>query len=112
MRLNFFESYSYNACIPDMNKKLTYLLSEGVGIRSSARLLKISKDTVQRKILSIASKIRKPPIKKGRVYELDEMCTYIGSKEKGKYWIAYAIDRKTRKPIDFKVGKRNPLSRI
>jgi len=42
----------------------------------------------------------------GRVYELDEMCTFIQIKKKGRYWIAYAIDKLTGQPVDFKVGKR------
>ncbi len=104
-RSTFLESYSYKACSKDTNKNITLLLKEGVGILSTSRLLGISKNTVMSRILKIASGITKPTIPLKRRYELDEMCSFIQRKA-NKTWIAYAIDKRTRDVVDFKVGKR------
>ncbi|MEM7161702.1 MAG: IS1 family transposase [Bacteroidota bacterium] len=102
----FLKSYSYKAYETSTNSTIKVLLKEGVGIRSSARIIGISKNTVISRILKIASRIKKPFIPFGRAYELDELCTFIQVKKKGRYWLAYAIDKQTRDPVDFKVGKR------
>jgi len=41
----------------------------------------------------------------GKVYEMDELCTYIRNKN-NRIWIAYSIRKDTREVVDFKVGKR------
>jgi len=85
---------------------MTVLLREGCGIRSISRIMGISAVTVIRRILYIASEIKKPPIATGRTYEADELKTYL-CKKSNEQWIAYAIDRESRKIVDFRVGKRN-----
>jgi IS1 family transposase len=82
------------------------LTKESCGIRSIARILNISTTTVARKIKSIAKQITRPfPILQGKEYEVDEMRTYIGNKQR-LYWVVYALRRDTKEVIDFKVGKR------
>ena len=39
-------------------------------------------------------------------YEVDELCTYVGSK-KNKCWITYALDRQTGQVADIRIGRRN-----
>jgi insertion element IS1 protein InsB len=89
----------------DTNVKITNLLKEGVGIRSTSRLLRISATTVTKRILKIAEKIEKPKPEINQIYELDELRTYVGKKANLK-WIAYAIRRDTKEVIDFNVGYR------
>ena len=51
-------------------------------------------------------KINKPIFEEtNQSYEMDELRTYCGSKTK-EVWIIYAINRKTKKIIDFFVGRR------
>jgi IS1 family transposase len=57
--------------------------------------------------MRIAKRIVRPfPILQGKEYEVDEVRTYIGNKQR-LYWIVYALRRDTKDVIDFKVGKRN-----
>lgn len=98
-------SYTYRACIENTNSKLVSLLKEGCGIRSISRLLKISPTTVIERIKEIAIKINPPPIFYGKEYEVDELCTYIGNK-RDRYWIAYALQKDTKKVIGVRIGKR------
>jgi len=97
--------YSYKAYLPHTEKYIVDLLKEGCGVLSISRLLKISPNTVQKKILEYSSKIKRPPISMNKEYELDEMCTYVGRKL-NVHWIAYAIRKDNRQVVDFRIGKR------
>ena len=69
--------YANNACQVTINKRVAAYVKEGCGIRSIARLLGISINTVLRRIREIANTIVKPIIKIGRRYEVDKLKTYI-----------------------------------
>lgn len=97
--------YIYEACKTNTNSKLVKLLKEGCGVRSISRILDISPKTVNRRLLSISNDLRAPLIKRGNSYEIDEMCTYVGSKTKRRY-IAYALDIKSKEVVSFVVGTR------
>ena len=91
----------------EINRQITSMVKEGVGIRSIGRLLSISKNTVLRRIRLIAASINKPThIRLGSIYEIDEMWTFSGSK-KNQQWISYIYDRSTKTVVDFVVGRRN-----
>ena len=87
----FITDYTYKAYLPDTDSKITQLTKEGLGIRSTARVLGISVTTLLKRILQIASKIKQPPIAVGRTYEVDEMRIFIGKKSCLR-WLAYALD--------------------
>ena len=101
-----YHGYSYKAYHPQTNSQITVLLKEGCGIRSISRIMDISAVTVIRRILYMASVIKKPPIAVGKTYEADELKTYL-CKKSNEQWVIYAIDRESRKVVDFRVGKRN-----
>jgi transposase-like protein len=42
----FYAEYTYNACKPDVKKKVIKMCINGNGIRATARVLEISTDTV------------------------------------------------------------------
>jgi IS1 family transposase len=88
-------------------------IKEGLGIRSTARILKISATTLLKRIVSIAGSIIKPIISKGNTYEVDELCTYIRHK-KNYIWLVYALERNSKTVVSFNVGKRTnkTLSRV
>lgn len=81
------------------------LTKEGLGIRSTARVLGISTNTLLRRIIVIANRLPRPSVVKGKIYEVDELNTFLGKKDK-KIWIAYALERESRKVVSFYVGAR------
>ena len=91
----FIVNYTYNACASNTNQQIILFTKEGLGIRSTARVLKISVTTLLKRIISIAKSIEQPPIVKGKTYEVDEMRTFIGKKSL-LCWIVYALDREKR----------------
>lgn len=63
------------------DRQIIQLTKEGCGIRSTARILEFSSTTIIRRILRIASNLkRKTPISFGQTYQVDELFTYIGNK--------------------------------
>lgn len=102
---SYLSLYTHNAYKTGVNCFIKEYLKEGCGIRSIARLLKISANTVLRRITCIAKAIEKPTIFMGKEYEVDELLTYVGSKKK-LYWIVYAIEKETRSVVDFAIGRR------
>ncbi|WP_317039151.1 IS1 family transposase [Flavobacterium sp. Root901] len=88
-----------------MNQNIIQLTKEGLGIRSTARILKISTTTLLKRIVSIAGSISKPIISKGNTYVVDELCTYIQDK-KNYIWLVYALEKNSKTVVSFNVGKR------
>jgi insertion element IS1 protein InsB len=101
-QMSFYEN---NACNLFINRKIVSYIKEGCGIRSIARLLQISTSTVLRRIKDIADCIKRPLTRSGRIFEVDELRTYIGNKNK-ECWVIYALDRENGQVVDLKVGKR------
>jgi IS1 family transposase len=101
----FITEYTYNACKIDINQQIITLTKESVGIRGTARILKIFTTTLLKRIVNIAKSIEKPAIPFGRTYEVDEMRTFVGSKN-SLIWIVYALERNTKQVVDFNVGAR------
>ena len=102
----FQSTYKNNACLEDTDDKITVLLKEGCGIRSIARILKISKQTVLSRMLKIAGRIKNSHrFSAGKRYEVDEMWTYVGNKKEVS-WVTYGIERKSRRVVDFIVGRK------
>ena len=99
------EQYKYNAYKPNLNEQIVLLTKEGLGIRSTARVLQISATTLLKRILSIAKDVPRPAISKGKVYEVDELRTYIGNKSR-LVWVAYVLERESRNLVSFYVGAR------
>lgn len=107
------ENYNYQAYKPDINNNIILFTKEGLGIRSTARILKISTTTLLKRIVSIARNIHQPVISRGKIYEVDELCTYIRHK-RNFIWLVYALEKKSKNVVSFNVGKRTnkTLSRI
>ncbi len=97
--------FSYKAYEKEVNERIVTLTKEGLGIRSTARILHISAATVLKRLLSIAAGLKRPPIRKGRTYEVDELCTFVGNKTK-TVWVTYALDRHSRCVAGFYLGPR------
>lgn len=64
----FLDFYTYNAYCKNINQRITQYINEGLGIRSIARILKISTTILLKRILLIAKNISQPLIPKGKRY--------------------------------------------
>lgn len=102
----FLDFYTYKAYSPNLNSFIIQFMKEGLGIRSTARILKISTGTLLKRIVFIASEIKQPPIKFNQTYEVDEMRTFI-KKKSNLYWLVYALNKETKEIVSFVIGKRN-----
>ena len=99
------EQYTYNAYSPDLNIRIRTYTKDGVGICSMSRILKISATTLLKRILHITKSVIRPVIAKGRIYKVDEIKSSVRCKT-NYVWIAYALDRKSKKVVSYNVGSR------
>lgn len=97
--------YTYIAYKQGINMQIVTLTKEGLGIRSTARVLRISTTTLLKRILFIAKTISRPAITLGGTYEVDEIRTFIKHRKK-LIWIVYAINRGTKEVVCYQVGRR------
>lgn len=104
-KLSVVKNYSYNGYNSFLNKKVIALTKEGVGIRSIARLLSVSKQTVTTRIIKISKAIKKPAMVTNQVYEVDELRTYVGNKKNLK-WLVVAVNKYTRQIVEIAIGSR------
>lgn len=102
----FQDSYSYTSCHVS-DQQIIILTKEGCGIRSTARILSISPNTVIRRIIKIGSQLKRPYlISKGSKYQVDELFTFV-RKKTNRICIAYSLESATGNIIDVVVGRRN-----
>lgn len=100
------EIYNYNAYFSTINFNIIQLTKEGLGIRSTARYLKISTTTLLKRILQITSKIVPTKIsEEDKEFQVDELKTFHKKRLK-PIWITYSFSLKTRKIHTFHVGYR------
>jgi insertion element IS1 protein InsB len=99
------KNYIYKAYGATINTDIVLLTKEGLGIRSTARVLKISANTLLRRIVNIAQSIKQPIIPMGKTFEVDEMRSFVKRKDKW-IWIVYALERETKKVVSLHVGRR------
>ena len=81
---SFLAHYTSKAYENGINTMIVNLTKEGCGIRSISRLLKISTQTVMARIKSIANAIKPPIISHHKIYEVDELKTFVGNKIQSK----------------------------
>ena len=98
-------SYVYNAYFNKTNSFIVQFIKEGCGIRSIARLLEISTNTLLLRIKNIAKEIKLPTLSLHKTYQIDELCTFVKSKQ-NKVWIACALEEESKKIVRFFIGKR------
>ena len=79
-RKTHIENYSYKGYNPNLNQNIIALTKEGVGIRGTARLLRISTTTLIARIKKIAFEIKVPLLVNAKTYEVDELQTFIKKK--------------------------------
>lgn len=97
--------YTYNVYQPNTNHQTILLTKEGLDIRSTAKVLRMSLTTLLKRIITMAERIVLPPVANGKSYETDEMRTDIGKKSQLRR-IVYALDRESKTVVSFNVGRR------
>lgn len=91
---SFQSSYNYTSFMVS-DDQIKILTKEGCGIRSTARILSISPNTVIRRIIKIGNQLKRPYlISKGSKYEVDELFTFVGKKT-NRICIAYSLEPTT-----------------
>src|SRR5690606_32576789 len=104
-RKRFINFYTYRAYDKTLNNQIIALTKEGLGIRSTARVLAISPTTLLKRIVLIAQNVSRPVISRGKTYEVDEIRTFLKRKDK-LIRIVYALERESRKVVSFYIGAR------
>ncbi len=107
-RCKRYQQFSYKSFAYDRNcdQKIIGLLIEGIALRGIARVLQITLKAVIYKIKRIAKRLNRPySFVKNRIFEIDELWTYVGKKE-NEVWLTYSIERTSKQVIDFQVGSR------
>ena len=94
LQRRFLDFYTYRAYLPQINSQIVLLTKEGLGIRSTARILRISVTTLVKRIITIAKEIKTPILSYGQTYEMDEIRFFIRSTN-NLSWLVYAIDKKS-----------------
>jgi len=92
------------------DRKIIQLTKEGLGIRSTARILDISPSTVIRKILCIAERIDPPEVPKilGRI-QVDELHTFVQN-ENRKICVIFSWDQSLKRVFSLTVGTRSKVN--
>ncbi|GAA3614573.1 hypothetical protein GCM10022396_35340 [Flavivirga amylovorans] len=68
--------------------------------------MRISRHTVKKRLLYLSKQTKRPALfEHQQSYEIDEMYARIKNK-KHRYWITYAINRKTKTIVALYIGKR------
>ena len=72
----FITDYTYKACESNINQQIILFIKEGLGIRSTARVLRISVTTLLKRIIAIAAKIQQLPIDRVKIMKWTK-CEYL-----------------------------------
>lgn len=79
------EIYHYNAYLSTINSNIIQSTKEGLGIRNTARYLKISTTTLLKRLLEIASKIIPPKLTiEDQEFQVDELRTFHKKRQNQK----------------------------
>ncbi len=101
----WLQTYLYKAYNKSISHKIVVLTKEGCGIRSISRILKITTNTIVKRIKKIANQLQQPIISKHKEYEIDELRTYLKKKTNLK-WVVIGIEKQTGKVVSINVGNR------
>lgn len=98
--------YKRKRITPQICSSILVHHNNSMGISDISRTLEIGKSTVIKYLKRMANRLVLPKVREtNQVYEVDEMYTYIAAKGR-ECWIAYAINRETRKPVGYVIGRR------
>ena len=103
---------------PDLNRPLFLLLSSGVGLRQSSRVLGLSLTCTQLKFRKIARHLRRlncnlrRPLPSGSTYQLDELETFEGQRNTRPLSVPILIERDSRYIVWAEAAPIRPRGRM
>jgi insertion element IS1 protein InsB len=99
-------NYVYHRFDENDRLAITEHIRNGCGVRDMARLLKLAPSSVLKAIKRYAKQLTKPQLpEREQTYEMDEMTVAVASQK--DVYLAYGMNIRTGKIIDFNVGARN-----
>ena len=102
-------NYRYHAHQPGMAERIVDMAFNGSGVRDTSRVLKISQNTVIRRLkkLNPAQVSRQQSVidEVTLICEMDEQWGWVGSKRR-QHWLFYAMDTKRKKVLAPVFGAR------
>lgn len=106
----FILKYTYRAYLTSIRELIVPMCVNGLGIRDTARVLRVSTTTVMKLISRRAESLppQKLPEQVADV-ELDEMWSYV-ERKKNQCWLSLAYSSKHRQILAFSLGKRTDES--
>jgi insertion element IS1 protein InsB len=104
------EDYHKKPYCESIDNTIIQLNAEGNSISGIARIIKYSKQTVIRRMLLLASRVKQPIVSEvNQTYEVDEMWTFVGDKKNGETWLTYALNNRTNRVMFFHIGNKTSL---
>lgn len=100
------DHYVYSACKQTVHDQFSRMNRMGSGVRKTAHFLMISINTFQKWVKKALILEPDYPIKRGMIYDIDEMQTCAGKREK-KVWITYGWDVERRIAVALHIGRRD-----
>lgn len=105
-RKQFQFAYQNQGANPRVKKQIISSLIHGGGIRDNSTVFNVSQLTVLQTIMKYAATLEiKPKKKHYHKILIDEMYSFVGTKEK-KVWIFYAYAPETKEILAYTMGKR------
>ena len=99
-------AYKYAACTLKTRDLFLKCLKIGSSLRGIHYLTGVAVSTQLRWIRALSKSLKPPPtIRWYDEYELDELCTYVGNKNRRR-WVISAISKSTGQIVDIQVGTR------
>ena len=107
-RKQFQDSYEYNGANPFIKALIKRALLRNVGVRDCQWIFEVSRGCVLDLVLDIAQETEpwQPLRKCYRNVQIDELWTYVGSKD-NRLWLIYAYSPDTSEILDYTWGDRD-----
>ena len=106
----FITRYTYRAYLPLVQELIVPMTLNGSGIRDTARVLRISPNTVLNTLRAAANAVPEPRVpKRLQDLEMDEQWSFVRRKDH-PCWLWHGLDRATREIVAFVLGRRTDAS--
>ncbi len=106
----FALSYTYRACNPLVRELIVPMTLNASGVRDTARVLRVSPNTVLEVLRQAAAQIPEPRLPwRIKDLEMDEQWSFVHDK-KHQHWLWYGLNRRTGRLAAFVLGRRTDAS--
>jgi insertion element IS1 protein InsB len=107
-RKQFQPMYQYKGADPAVKQLVLRHLERNSGIRDIEALLQISRKCILNNLSRQGNKIQIQPTKKHyKSVQVDEVWSFVGKRQQGKYWLLYAYSPETDEILAYSCGSRS-----